>query len=85
MQMMGVQRYGAMNIVRMNLSKIWHVTQLSRSKVATYSAVIVFEHGRRITSFVRPWSTMTNKESNLFTIGRSVIMSIEQFAKGLVV
>ena len=56
--------------------------RLSKSRVATCSAVIIFEHGRRITPFVRPWFTMTNRESSLFTTGKSVIMSIEQYCKG---
>ena len=36
--------------------------------VATPSAVMDFLVGHRITPFVSPWSTTTNKESNLFEI-----------------
>ena len=54
---------------------------LSRS-LAVPSVVIVLLQGRRITPFVRPWSTTTNIESNSSDGGRSVIRSIEQFANG---
>ena len=53
--------------------------------MATCSAVTVFEQGIKITPFVSPWLTITKRESNPLTIGRSVIMSIEQLANGLVV
>ena len=41
--------------------------------VATPSEVIVFFVGHRITPLLSPWSTMTNKESKPFDIGRSVM------------
>ena len=41
--------------------------------VATPSAVMDFFVGQRITPFVSPWSTTTNKESKPLEIGRSVM------------
>ena len=51
--------------------------------------VKVFEQGVRTTPFVSPWFTMTITASMIVpfsnsTGGKSVIMSIEQLAKGLV-
>ena len=37
--------------------------------------VIVFLVGHRITPFVSPWSTMTNRELNPLEIGKSVMRS----------
>ena len=54
-------------------------------RAATCSAVIIFEQGIKITPFVNPWSTITKRESSPLTIGRSVIISMEQLANGLVV
>ena len=45
---------------------------------------MVFEQGMRITPFVRPWSTMTIKESCLFEGGRSVTRSTDSCLKGRV-
>ena len=42
----------------------------------------VFEHGARITPFVRPWSTMTIRESCPWERGKSVIRSTESCLKG---
>ena len=55
--------------------------RFSNSSCAVSSAVIVFEHGIRIIPFVNPWLTTTRMESYPFTDGRSVMKSIEQFAK----
>ena len=57
---------------------------LSNNNPAHCAAVKVLEQGMRITPFVRPWSTTANIESYPFDKGRSVIMSIEHCAKGLV-
>ena len=43
---------------------------------------MVFEQGMRITPFIRPWSTMTIKESCPFEGGRSVTRSTESCLKG---
>ena len=43
--------------------------------VATPSAEMVFLVGHIITPLLRPWSTMTNKKSNLLELGRSVMRS----------
>ena len=48
-------------------------------------ASIIFEQGARITPFVRPWSSMTIKESNPLDRGRSVIRSPESCLKGRIV
>ena len=45
--------------------------------MATPSVVIIFLIGQRITPFVRPWLTTTNKESKPEEVGRSVIRSQE--------
>ena len=42
------------------------------------SAVIVLLKGRRITPLLRPWYTTTRIESYSFTVGKSVMKSIEQ-------
>ena len=42
----------------------------------------VFEQGASITPFVRPWSTMTIRESCLCERGKSVIRSTESCLKG---
>ena len=59
--------------------------KFSSKSLAVPSAVIVLLQGRRITPFVRPWSTTTSIESNPSDIGRSVIKYMEQLAKGRVV
>ena len=41
--------------------------------VVTPLAVIAFFVGHRITPLLSPWSTMTNRESKLLEIGRSVM------------
>ena len=51
-------------------------------RVATPSVVIIFLVGQRITPFVRPWLTMTSKESKPEETGRSVIRSQETCWKG---
>ena len=43
---------------------------------------MVFEHGMRITPFIRLWSTMTINESCPFEGGRSVIRLTESCLKG---
>ena len=58
--------------------------KLSKSSCAAPSAVKVFEQGVKITPFERPRSTTTRIESNPFTVGKSVIKSMEQLAKGRV-
>src|SRR5271155_5728120 len=58
--------------------------RLSSSNCAAPSAVSVFVQGIKITPFERPWSTTTKIESKPAARGRSVIRSIEQFAKGQV-
>ncbi len=51
--------------------------------VAVASAVAPsFEQGTKIIPFIRPWSTMEKIESSPRTGGRSVIKSIEIWAKG---
>ena len=50
--------------------------------MAIPAASIVFEQGMRITPLVRPWLTMTIKESCPFDGGRSVIRSTESCLKG---
>ena len=57
----------------------------SKKSWMTLFASIVFEQGARITPFVRPWSTMTIKESKLSDGGRSVMRSTESGLKGRVV
>ena len=59
--------------------------RLSSRSCAAPSAVNVFVQGIKITPFERPWSTMTKIKSKPSTGGRSVIRSIEQWAKGWVV
>ena len=51
-------------------------------RAATPSAVMVFFVGHRITPFIRPWLTMTSKESKPAEVGRSVIRSQETCWKG---
>jgi hypothetical protein len=56
---------------------------LSRIIVAVVSAVaLVFEQGMKIIPFVRPWSTTERIESRPQTGGKSVIKSMERWAKG---
>ena len=57
---------------------------LSKSS-AVPLAVIVLLHGMRITPLLSPWSTMTNMESKFLIGGKSVMKSMEQWAKGRVV
>ena len=45
-------------------------------------AVMFFLVGQRITPLLRPWSTMTKRESKLEETGRSVIRSQESWQKG---
>ena len=52
--------------------------------VATPSAVMVFFVGHRITPLLSPWSTMTNKESNPFEVGRLVMRSYDICLNGSV-
>ena len=52
--------------------------------VATPSVVMVFFVEHRITPLLSPWSTMTNKESKPFEIGRSVMRLYEICLKGSV-
>ena len=59
--------------------------RFSNNSCAVSSAVIVFEHGIRIIPFVNPWLTTTRMESCPLTGGRSVMKSMEQFAKRRVV
>ena len=47
------------------------------------SAETVLEQGIRITPFIRPWSTTERIESNPFDGGRSVMRSMDVWAKGL--
>jgi hypothetical protein len=54
------------------------------SSLAVPSAVIVLLQGMRITPLLRAWSTTTKIESKPFTRGKSVMKSIEQYAKGQV-
>ena len=49
------------------------------------SQASVFAQGHKITPFKRPQSTTTRIELYPSTGGRSVIRSMEQWAKGLVV
>ena len=54
------------------------------------SSVRVFKQGVRITSFISPWSTTDKIVSTTVPLssvigGRSVIKSIDKFAKGWVV
>ena len=58
--------------------------RFSRSSFAVPSEVSVLLHGSRITPLDRPWSTTTRIESCPSTGGKSVIRSMEQFAKGQV-
>ena len=53
--------------------------------MAAPSQVSVLAQGHKITPFKRPRSTMTRIELYPSTGGRSVIRSMEQWAKGLVV
>src|ERR1700733_6172830 len=55
---------------------------LSRRSSTVPSAVIVLLQGHKITPFVRPWSTTTMIESYPCDIGKSVMKSIEIWAKG---
>ena len=48
-----------------------------KKRAATPSAVIIFLVGQRITSFVRPWSTMIKRESKPEEVERSVMRSQE--------
>ena len=45
--------------------------------VATSLVVIVFFVGHRITPLLSPWSTMTNRESKPFEVGRSMMRSYD--------
>ena len=56
--------------------------KFSNNSQPVSSAVIVFLQGVKITPLVSPWSTMTKIESSLSTGGKSVMKSMEQFAKG---
>ena len=49
---------------------------------AVPSASMVLLQGVRITPFVRPWSTTTKIESKLLDSGRSVMKSVDTWAKG---
>ena len=59
-----------------------HLKTRSKNNWAIPAASTVLEQGVRITSFVRPWSTMTMTESNPEERGRSVIRSTESCLKG---
>ena len=59
--------------------------RLSCRSMAVPSQASVFTQGHKITSFERPRSTMTRIESYPSIGGRSVIRSMEQWAKGLVI
>ena len=48
-------------------------------------AVMVLLQGHKIIPFIRPWSTMTIIESYPWDLGKSVIKSIDIWAKGLLV
>ena len=52
-----------------------------RDITATPFASIILEQGARITPFIRPWSTMTIKESKPPDGGRSVMRSTESCLK----
>ena len=58
--------------------------RFSKSSFAVSSEVRVLLQGSKITPFERPWSTTTRIESYPSAGGRSVIKSMEQFAKGRV-
>ena len=62
-----------------------HLYRFSNNNCAVFSAMIVFEQGMRIIPLVSLWSIITRMESCPFTRGRSVMKSMEQFKKGLVV
>ena len=57
--------------------------RLSTNSWAMSSWVAVFTVGMNITPFVSPWSTTDRIASHPSLSGKSVIRSIEQFAKGL--
>ena len=59
--------------------------RLSRRSMAAPSQVSVLAQGHKITPLERPQSTTTRIELYPSTGGRSVIRSMEQWAKGLVV
>ena len=59
--------------------------RLSHKSMAAPFQVNALAQGHKITPFERPQSTMTRIESYPSTSGRSVIKSMEQWAKGLVV
>ena len=59
-----------------------HLYRFSNNSLPVSSAVIVLLQGVKITLLVSPWSTTTRIESNPSTGGKSVMKSMEQFAKG---
>ena len=61
----------------LNCMKTWW-----RKSFATPATLMVFEHGVRVTPFIRPWSTTTIIELCLFKGGKSVIMSTDSCLKG---
>ena len=62
----------SLNYLKMLLKK--------RLDIPAVSTVLV--QGVRITPLLRPWSTMTIRESKLLIGGRSVVRSTERFWKG---
>ena len=62
-----------------------HLNTKLKKSWATPFALIILEQGARITPFVRPWSTMTIKESKPLDGGRSVMRLTESCLKGRVV
>ena len=55
---------------------------MGKKKLGKPAVSMFLEQGVRITPFVRPWSTMTIKESWLADGGRSVMRSIESCWNG---
>ena len=61
-----------------------HLYTLSSKSWAHWSAIKIVLQGMRITPFVWPWSTTAKIKSYPPKVGKSVIISMEQLAKGLV-